>query len=244
MSGKTIYSFVVEPQYVDFSKRMTFTAIVSAVLNTAGRDAQSKGFGVDALFPMNMSWVLQRFAMEVVIRPEQYSPFFISTWIKENSALVSTRNFELALQDGTCFSRAVSQWCLIDLLSRRPVPIQRIMPLCEKYVCSDLELNISQPLRLKEMKLSSFREHEVVYSDVDFNSHMNTINYLRLMFDMLPLEMFKDNRSLRLDVGFLHEARFGEKLLVGYGQEGNVSNFEISRDGEALSRARMEWSRL
>ncbi|MBQ0081121.1 MAG: acyl-ACP thioesterase [Alistipes sp.] len=244
MSAKSVYSFDVEPECVDFSRRMTITAMGRDILNTAGRDAQLKGFGVDVLSKTNLSWALERFAMEVNFRPKQYSKYSIATWVKENSALVSTRDFELALEDGTIFSRAISQWCLIDLLSRRPVLLQKIMPLCEPYVCPNIELPISQPMRLREVPLSSFKEHEVVYSDVDFNSHMNTMNYLQLMFDMLPLEMFKENKGLRMDVGFMHEAHYGDKLLVGYGQNDNISNFEIKRDTEVLVRARMEWSEL
>ena len=73
MAEKSVYRFRVEPQEVDFSLRATIPALGSAVLNTAGVDAQRKGFGVDALNRDNFSWVLSRMALEVDARPRQYA---------------------------------------------------------------------------------------------------------------------------------------------------------------------------
>ena len=49
MATKTAYPFRVEPQEVDFSLRITLVALGGNILNIAGIDAHTKGFGVDAL---------------------------------------------------------------------------------------------------------------------------------------------------------------------------------------------------
>ena len=140
MAEKSVYRFRVEPQEVDFSLRATIPALGSAVLNTAGVDAQRKGFGVDALNRDNFSWVLSRMALEVDARPRQYAEYDITTWVNEYGRVLSTRNFTLCDAGGREFGRAVTQWCMIDLAAiaaalcvlalgfRKQLHLQRLLP--------------------------------------------------------------------------------------------------------------------
>ena len=79
MATKTAYPFRVEPQEVDFSLRITLVALGGNILNIAGVDAHTKGFGVDALNKDNFSWVLSRIAFEFDYRPEEYVKYEIAT---------------------------------------------------------------------------------------------------------------------------------------------------------------------
>ena len=81
MAEKTGYTYYADPQQVDFTLRMTVPALANEVLNTAGVDAQRKGFGIDKLNKENRSWVLSRMAIEIDDRPEQYSSYEIVTWV-------------------------------------------------------------------------------------------------------------------------------------------------------------------
>lgn len=55
MAEKTGYTYYADPQQVDFTLRMTVPALANEVLNTAGVDAQRKGFGIDKLNKENRS---------------------------------------------------------------------------------------------------------------------------------------------------------------------------------------------
>ncbi|MFR2062647.1 MAG: acyl-ACP thioesterase domain-containing protein [Alistipes sp.] len=107
MAEKSVYRFRVEPQEVDFSLRATIPALGSAVLNTAGVDAQRKGFGVDALNRDNFSWVLSAWRWRWM-RPRQYAEYDITTWVNEYGRVLSTRNFTLCDAGGREFGRAVT----------------------------------------------------------------------------------------------------------------------------------------
>ena len=81
----------------------------------------------------------------------------------------------------------------------------------------------------------------VVYSDIDFNRHVNTLRYVDLLFDAMPLEIIEKNKGMRLDIHFIAEAVYGDTLTVGYTTEENVWQFEISANGDkVLCRARIE----
>jgi len=126
MATKTAYPFRVEPQEVDFSLRITLVALGGNILNIAGIDAHTKGFGVDALNKDNFSWVLSRIAFEFDYRPEEYVKYEIATWISDYGRMLSTRNFELTDQTGVCFGRVVSQWCMLDLSKRTAVDLRAV----------------------------------------------------------------------------------------------------------------------
>ena len=85
-------------------------------------------------------------------------------------------------------------------------------------------------------------EHRVVYSDIDFNRHVNTMRYIEMMLDMLPVELLTLDAPLRLDIHFLHECRFGQTLRIGCEERERAALFEISADdGVAAVRAGVEW---
>ena len=79
MAEITTYKYRVEPQDVDFTLRASTSAIVNYMLNVAGIDADSKGFGVAALQGEKCTWVLSRLGVEIMQQPTQYSNIVIDT---------------------------------------------------------------------------------------------------------------------------------------------------------------------
>lgn len=236
-----MYFYRIEPQSVDFTLNATIEAMGSYLLNTAGTDAQRKGFGVDVLSKNNRAWVLSRMAIELDYRPAQYSDIEVRTWVNENGRVLSTRNFEVLDKSGSVFCRAVSQWCLIDYVKRVPVGLSEVMDIFQPHLC-DAPSPCDTPHKILDVEPTEFTEHKVVYSDIDFNCHVNTMRYIVMMMDMLPIDLLKENRPLRLDVHFIRESRLGQTLTVGYVQRGETSLFEIKTDDGAVAcRASVEW---
>lgn len=236
-----MYFYRIEPQSVDFTLNATIEAMGSYLLNTAGTDAQRKGFGVDVLSKNNRAWVLSRMAIELDYRPAQYSDIEVRTWVNENSRVLSTRNFEVLDKSGSVFCRAVSQWCLLDYVKRVPVGLSEVMDILQPHLC-DAPSPCDTPHKILDVEPTEFTEHKVVYSDIDFNCHVNTMRYIVMMMDMLPIDLLKENRPLRLDVHFIRESRLGQTLTVGYVQRGETSLFEIKTDDGAVAcRASVEW---
>lgn len=236
-----IYNFRVEPQDVDFTLRSTIASIVDNVLNIAGVDAQRNGFGVDSLMKSNWSWVLSRIAIELDFRPGQFSGYTIRTWVNYDGRVLSTRNFVLADERGEVFGRVLSQWAMIDFGSRHPVDLRQ---LADSYtaVLSDEAAPCERPRKLTAVEADKTFEHRIVYSDIDFNNHVNTMRYLELMVDMLPIETFAIERPVRIDLHFIKESVYGQTLRVGYAERDNRSLFEIGTDdGTTVCRGSFEW---
>lgn len=241
MSGISNYPYRVEPQEVDFTLRATLASLGSAVLNTAGVDAYGKGFGVDVLNADNHSWVLSRMALEIDARPHQYTEYTIGTWISDYGRVVSTRNFTLCDAAGREFGRAVTQWAMIDLAKRTAVDLSWVGREHAEAVVA-VPPPTERPRKIRGVSPTLRTEHRVVYSDIDFNRHVNTMRYVEMMLDMLPVELLTREAPVRLDIHFLHECRFGETLTIGCEQHDDGALFEVSADGgPAAVRAGIEW---
>lgn len=101
---------------------------------------------------------------------------------------------------------------------------------------------IAVPQRLRAVEATASVSRPVVYSDIDFNRHVNTLRYVDMVFDTLPLEVFERESTMRLDINFLAEARYGETISVGYVDEASSRQFEVSSDsGKTLCRAKIEY---
>ena len=75
-----------------------------------------------------------------------------------------------------------------------------------------------------------------------FNRHVNTMRYIEMMIDMLPVELLMQETPVRFDIHFLRECRYGQTLSVGYEQRGRTALFEIRSDeGTPAVRASIEW---
>lgn len=241
MAEKSRYNYRVEPQDVDFTLRATIPSLGGSILNTAGIDAHGKGFGVDALNADNHSWVLSRMAVEFDCQPTQYTDYTVATWISDYGRVLSTRNFTLTDAAGREFGRAVTQWAMIDLQSRSAIDLSWVGDAHADAIV-DAAPPTDKPRKIRAVSPTATAEHRVVYSDIDFNRHVNTMRYIEMMLDMLPVDMLTQEAPVRLDIHFLKECRFGQTLTVGCELRGRSALFEISADGAAAAvRASIEW---
>lgn len=240
MAEKTTYPYRVDPQWVDFTMRASLSALTNAVLSVAGVDAQSKGFGTDTLNKDDFSWVLLRMAVEFDRRPEQYTDFSITTWISDYSRMMSTRNFTVQDSEGKVFGRVVTQWCMIDLSTRRPVDMTTpsVASTYGRFVV-DAPSPTEPPQRLGAIEPQSQTLRDVVYSDIDFNRHVNTLRYIDMMLDRLPISSFEGEQPVRLDINFQRECRYGQQLTILHERRDESDLFEIQADGQVAVRARL-----
>ena len=243
MGQKAIYNFNAAPEKVDFTLHATIEAICSDILNVAGADAKKNGISADVLMQQNRSWVLSRLSVELDRLPEQYEEYSVATWVNPHtSRFISTRNFELSDVNGKIFGRALSQWCVIDFVRRMPVVLEEVEGLFDPDYYCDEPSPCEAPRKVRGVEPAVTRKHEVRYSDIDFNRHVNTMRYIRMMLNTLPIEYLTEPRPLRLDIHFAKECYLGEVLTIGYEQRDNVSLFEIRNGENAVAcTAAFEW---
>lgn len=240
MAEKSIFRYKVDPRYVDFTQRVSVSSLCDMILNAAGEDAYNLGFGIDVLGEKNLAWVLSRMCVEADALPAEYDEFTLHTWISDFNRLASTRNFTLTDDSGRIFCRAVSQWCMIDFTARTPADMNTIAGMHEGVIV-DAPSPCERPRRIRAVEGIAAAQHRVAYSDIDFNRHMNTMRYIDLMCDAMPIETLERMEAFRLDLNFIHEARYGDVLTLRMEESDGGRSFEYrNAAGEALCRAVFE----
>ena len=237
---KSVFQYKVAPKQVDFTRRLSVSSTFDIILGAAGDDAHSRGFGVDALAQNNYGWVLSRICFELDYLPQEYSEFTLYTWISDYNRLSSTRNFELVDAEGREFGRAVSQWCMLDFSTRMPADMNAMAKAHEGNMV-DAPSPCERPRRLAALDGEPVLQHSVTYRDIDFNRHMNTMRYIDIVFDTMPIDMLEKLDKLRMDINFMREARYGDELSLLCEERDNLRLYEFrNAAGDVLCRASLE----
>lgn len=240
MMEKSIFKYKIDPKHVDFTGRMSVSSMFDLILGAAGDDAHSRGFGVETLAKNNYGWVLSRICFELDYQPKKYSDFTLYTWISDYNRLASTRNFQLVDASGKEFGRAVSQWCMLDFNTRMPADMNAMAQAHEGNMV-DAPSPCERPRRLAAVEGELVAQHRVAYSDIDFNRHMNTMRYIDIIFDSMPIEVPEKMEALRMDINFMREARYGDDLSLWCEQRDAQRIYEFrNAAGDALCRAALE----
>jgi acyl-ACP thioesterase len=231
------YTYRVGSKDVDASGRARLCTVGDLVLQAAGDDADMLGFGVSDLNLDNASWVLSRMAVEMRRLPARGETVDVYTWVSDYGRLFTTRNMVLSC-DGAAMGAAVTQWAMIDISTRRPLDLSALSNKGTSLV--DREPPIEMPRKVTGVSGNILeRPYTVVYSDIDFNGHVNSMKYLEWMIDSLPPGEAGSLDALRLDINYLHEARLGEALTICRGDDdGGARLFDIKNaGGGAVCRA-------
>ncbi len=175
------------------------------------------------------SWVLSRMAMEFSRLPERGETVDIYTWVSDYGRLVTTRNMVV----GNC-GHAVTQWAMIDLATRRPLDLSSLENKGASLINRTPPIDRPRKVAAVDDEIVQ-TTHTVVYSDIDFNGHVNSMKYLEWMVDLMPAIAGR----VRIDLNYLHEAVLGEELTIRYGR--NPHTFDIrNAEGAGVCRAAVE----
>lgn len=231
------YRYRIEPRDIDASLRARLYTVGDLILQAANDDADMLGLGVRDLNLGNASWVLSRMAVETRRFPSRHEEIDAYTWVSDYGRLFTTRNMTVTDSEGVQIGAAVTLWAMIDLDTRRPLDLS---PLSNKGASLvDREPPIEKPRKVGNFECTSERPYTVVYSDIDFNGHVNSMKYLEWMIDTLPSGVPDSFSALRFDINYIHEAKLGENLVICSSVDpAGAYHFDIRNvDGASICKA-------
>ena len=238
MLNKRIYSFQIQPQYVDFQFRVTMAALGDILLTTAGFNADDNGFGLRRLHEMECAWVLSRLAIEMVRYPDQYETIHVETWVEEVGRANTTRNFCIRDEKNDIIGNACSVWVMFDMKTRRAKDLQTLDGIHD-FATNEAGL-IDKPIRLGLVEGEDYDGFKVKYSDIDINGHVNSIRYIQWISDCFSLDCYRKCQVKRFEINYMNEMLYDEFVdIVGHQIEPGDFRFEIRNDAKTSCRARM-----
>ena len=208
------YRFMAEPFHCDFSHRLFMGHLGNHLLNAADFHSKDRGFGMDYLNPIHKTWVLSRLAIEMNEMPEQYTPFFVETWVESAMRYFTNRNFRIVGEDDRVYGYGRSVWAMIDTVTRQPQDILAIRDgEIVNWIEKDKECPIAKGSRVKmQSDLPVMRSIPTYYNDVDVNGHVNSIKYIEHVLDLFPISFYREYDIRRFEIAYVAESHGGDNL--------------------------------
>src|SRR5690554_1771875 len=239
MSARKKYTYNIEAQDIDFRRRVSLTSLTNFVLITAGRNADENGFGLLELQSGNYTWVLSRLVIDMNRMPTEEDTLTIETWVESMGTIFTTRNFQLTDGRGQVIGHAASTWAVIDMKTRRSVPLDSLSVMQDFVVPEGTP--IGEPGRIPGAMGEVANTFTVKYSDIDINTHANSLHYVRWISDCFSLEFYREHFIRRFEINFLQELTFGDTGEV-HRQPGEAGEYifqVVTRDRGPACRARI-----
>ena len=218
MNAKKSYTFRIEPQDIDFRRRVSLLSTINFILNAAGKNAQENGFGLFDLQVYNHTWVLTRLVVDMQRFVTEKDTLCIETWVESVGTVFTTRSFHIKDGHGKTMGYATSTWAIMDMQTRRPVPLDTI-PALQRFV-----VNQTTPLgeapRIPDVNGEIANTFKVKYSNLDVNKHANSLYYIQWISDCFPLDFYLKHAVKRFEINFMRE--------IAYNDEGQVIKQEVA----------------
>ncbi|GMO23155.1 MAG: hypothetical protein Ta2B_02260 [Termitinemataceae bacterium] len=173
-------------------------------------DGDRQNIGIGQLQQFGMAWVLSRLSVVVDKRPMFGQTVKASTWPRGPEKLFMLRDYLIKDKSEEVVVRARSRWLLLDTEKRRPLrPSALPIPVPLNDGCDAL---ICDYVPAKREGLQKVMERTAVYSDLDFNGHVNNSRYIQWVQDAVDPKLIEDADKMRIDINYVSEIRIGETL--------------------------------
>ncbi len=193
------------------------SALLVYMQETANLQCRAYGMDLNDLHHIEgKGFLLSRMMIRIFAPLHAYEDIEVRTWCIDAKGYNFIRCFSVHrrgdLGNDEMTALAVSHWALVDVHEKkmlRTTDFKRDFPFGELPDESILPKRVRIPAATEMEEVGS---RTIVYSDLDFNRHMNNTKYPDMICDFLPSMDGKWVTSLSLS--YLREAAFGDTLTV------------------------------
>jgi medium-chain acyl-[acyl-carrier-protein] hydrolase len=230
----------------DYAGRVHSAALLNYLQDTAGGHAARQGYSVHDLFRSGKTWVLSRLHVRISRYPSLGDEVKVTTWPSGSRGLFALRDYEASDSAGPVLV-GTSSWMIIEVATRRPVPVADLLPAdygLERRALAD-DFPSIPPLGAAARE-TGFRAN---LRDIDWNRHVNNAVYVSWGLEAAPPDVLETKRPADVEISYRAEAFYGDEILSRVGPDdraGAESAFlhQIVRpaDGVELARLRTRWA--
>lgn len=240
MTEKLVEEHILTAHQCDRYGFMRPITLMNELQGMAGRHADMLGFGRDVCLSKNIAWVITHMFVDIIDMPRADEVLIYSTWPTVPGALRSERDFEVRDKSGKLRIRAISQWVLIDLNTRRPVRISETFP-----DWNGIDEHVWQRAFDKASDFTPTKTHTMAcrYDDIDVNQHINNAVYTVWATESVGFD-YRDAHKLRgIDIYFEHEINPNTpnvRIDVAFDDD-NTSRHKIMTDDNEHAKIVCHW---
>jgi acyl-ACP thioesterase len=207
-------TFPVRFGAIDRSDRMTLSAMFQFFQEAAISHAENLNVGREDMARTGQVWILSRISALADRRPKYREMITVRSWPRGGEKLFAMRDFDIRDKDDIPAVSARSAWIIVDIEKRRPLRPQFVMdnlPKNEGLQALPPEAGGAAALA-ERSNLQKASERQALYTDVDYNGHVNNVRYVQWIEDTLDPQLLEKAEKMRLDINYMNEILGGETI--------------------------------
>lgn len=189
------------------------SAYFQALQDLAGEHAETFGAGYEAMKAKGLMWIIVRGRIDVFSNPKESEPCLLFTRAKKPIGIQVEREFKLTSKvDGRTILTGLTVWCIANRTTRRLVRPSSVQLLPSYDDSNAIYKSHLTGIPEFEAKGDPVAIHQVVFTDLDHNLHMNNCKYADVILNAISP---KDSQRLSvLEIDFERECQEGDRLSV------------------------------
>ncbi|MDR0324153.1 MAG: acyl-ACP thioesterase [Treponema sp.] len=211
---------------IDRSDKLTLGAMFQFFQEAAISHAENLGVGREEMTRTGQAWILSRMSVLAERRPEYCETITVRSWPKGSEKLFAIRNYDIRDKENIPVVSARSAWLIVDMEKRRPLRPQSVIDMIPLNEGQDIFLPEMQDAESKEQKTQSLTslaernnlqkvmERKALYTDIDYNGHVNNVRYIQWIEDALEPHLLENAGKIRFDINYLNEILAGESVEI------------------------------
>ncbi len=214
----------------DANKRLKLSELMVMLTDAAGADFNARGMSHEYLNEHDVAFLVSRMSVHFLKDITQGRQITIRTWENASKGSQFLRCFEISDIGGDILATAITSWATVVPSTRRILRPTDLRFEGRSIVDRTVDCMPCDKLRLPSGGLVPLGKHEVVFSDLDGNGHVNNSRYSAFAFDALSKDM--QGRTLRdFRINYAHEAVQGDDIELSGGAVEFTGKNEKSRGG-------------
>ena len=201
------------------ANRIARTArLVEHLQELANRQCEVSGLPLDRLRDeRGLGFILGALSMTVYKPLHAYDEVELVTWCRPARGYIFNRYFEIR-KDGEVAAVASTSWVIVDVNKKEMVRISPDDPMHTSFYYDEPVPQDTVPPKARigrDIELYEVGKRKIVYSDIDYNMHMNNTRYPDMICDFLSEMTSGDHtRVSSISLSYIKEAPLGETLTV------------------------------
>ena len=223
----------------DANRIVRTSKLITYLQETANRQCEESGLPLEALRDQRgLAFILASISLKVIRPLRAYEDIEVRTWCRPAKGYIFNRYFEI-ICGGVTVAEAATVWVLIDIN-------EKIMVRSESYPDMHGHFFYDEPIpaeRLpskaripKDAALYEVGKRKIVYSDIDYNMHMNNTHYPDMICDFLE-EMTSLSPAYTvssMSLSYIKESHLGATLTVYRSQMSEDGKIDVRTTNEDM----------
>ena len=237
---KHIKNYDIRYTDVDFKDELKLSSLLSILEESGCLSADELGFGYDDIAPRDIGFILVNWYIEFYRPITLKDKLTVHTWPMKPKNTIFFREFEVYC-NGIKVCAATTRWCMVD------VKTFAVLPTSVFFEGDTREYNEFRAIDFNSWRIPPVKnghkkyEKTVSASDYDHYFHVNNTKYADFCLDAFTVDELKNKSLGTVQITYVKQCKFGEKLEFFREDDGNISSVEGRVGDDTRVRLKVEF---